>query len=68
MFEILHLTQLASAPFEKGGWRRLRRRLGDLLLTLPGESKQQQEQEQIPPTPLLQRGEMQFPAPAGDRL
>lgn len=51
---------LDFAPFAKGGWRQLHRRPGDLLLIFVGEyqqaGKQQQAQEQIPPTPLFQRG------------
>ena len=49
---------LDFAPFAKGSWRQLHRRLGDLLVIFVGEYQQveKQEQEQIPPTPLFQRG------------
>jgi hypothetical protein len=58
----------AFAPYEKGGWRRLHRRLGDLLLTFAWEQKApKQRQEQIPPAPLFQRRETQFPAWVGGR-
>jgi hypothetical protein len=55
------------APFEKGGWRQLHRRLGDLLLIFAGEDRQGQEQEQIAPVPLFQRGREAAPRALGNR-
>ena len=50
---------LTFALFEKGSWRRLHRRLGDLPLTFVWQQKQRQEQ--IPPAPLFQRGKKHLP-------
>ena len=56
MIDLLPSLRFDFAPFAKGGWRQLHRRLGDLLLIFVGEYQQGQEQVQIPPAPLFQRG------------
>ena len=66
MTELFPELPLHFAPFEKGGWRQLHRRLGDLLLIFPAEYKQEQEQVQIPPAPLFQRGREAAPRVLGN--
>ena len=56
MIDLLPSLRFDFAPFAKGGWRQLHRRLGDLLLIFAAEYKQEQGQVQIPPAPLFQRG------------
>ena len=69
MIELFPGLPLYFAPFAKGGWRQLHRRLGDLLLIFAGgyQQAEKQEQEQIPPAPLFQRGRTLSLLAVGDR-